>query len=791
MNRYLDWIASRLGFKADRIERYIAASRAALLWERVWPALWPASAIVGLFVAAALFDLFAIVPWEIHALIFSAALAGAGTALYFSFQNIELPSWHDGARRLERSSTLEHRPITERDDVMAAGVGDAYAEALWRAHIKRLLGAIGNLRVALPSPQLKNRDPHALRFIVLFAVVVGFIVAGSDSGRRLMQSLAPDLNSGAPPATLDAWINPPSYTGEAPVYLGRALEKPVSVPVGSALVLRVHGARGRPALSLDPAPDTTPKFTGTGSEYGADYRIAETGDIAVRASNNTLGHWRIIAIPDNPPVIAFAKPPARTERDSIALAFTAGDDYGVTSVRALIRPVKDKKVTLIVDLPLDSVSAKTLTQTVYKDLTENPFAGLDVDITLEAKDGAGQTGQSKAVRFHLPARIFTHPLARALIEQRQNLALGGMRATAKVALTLDALTIAPEHYFQNQTAAYMAIRAAYWGARGARYASDIEHLEDLLWQTALGIEGGGLSLAAEELRRLQALLTQALAQGAPQDVIDQLLQKYQEALNNYLQTLAQNPPQSGAPISPNAKVLSEDDLRALLKAIQQLAQSGARGQAAQMLAMLQSLLENLHMTQGNGQGEGQGSPADKALSDSIRGLGDLMGRQRQLLDKTFREQQGNGDPKDGGAKGLAQQEGKLRDDLQKLQKGLQSKNLDSAGRNMGEAQGGLGARDFDSAGTAERSALDALRAGAGELAKNLMQRSGQPGMGENADPMGRTQGSGGFGDGGVKVPAQSELQRARAILQELRRRAAERGRPKEELDYIDRLLKEF
>jgi hypothetical protein len=43
----------------------------------------------------------------------------------------------------------------------------------------------------------------------------------------------------------------------------------------------------------------------------------------------------------------------------------------------------------------------------------------------------------------------------------------------------------------------------------------------------------------------------------------------------------------------------------------------------------------------------------------------------------------------------------------------------------------------------------------------------------------------------VKIPDQSEMARARAILEELRRRAAERGRPKQELDYIDRLLKEF
>ena len=43
----------------------------------------------------------------------------------------------------------------------------------------------------------------------------------------------------------------------------------------------------------------------------------------------------------------------------------------------------------------------------------------------------------------------------------------------------------------------------------------------------------------------------------------------------------------------------------------------------------------------------------------------------------------------------------------------------------------------------------------------------------------------------MKVPTQSELQRAREHPEELRRRAGERGRPQQELDYIDRLLKQF
>ena len=73
---------------------------------------------------------------------------------------------------------------------------------------------------------------------------------------------------------------------------------------------------------------------------------------------------------------------------------------------------------------------------MFRDLTEHPYAGLDVDITLEATDAAGQTGTSNTVLFKLPARLFSDPLARALIEQRQNLGgLGSAVARGRVLRT--------------------------------------------------------------------------------------------------------------------------------------------------------------------------------------------------------------------------------------------------------------------------------------------------------------------------------------------------------------------
>ena len=45
--------------------------------------------------------------------------------------------------------------------------------------------------------------------------------------------------------------------------------------------------------------------------------------------------------------------------------------------------------------------------------------------------------------------------------------------------------------------------------------------------------------------------------------------------------------------------------------------------------------------------------------------------------------------------------------------------------------------------------------------------------------------------GTVKIPDQSDLARAREILDELRRRSGEATRAQEELEYIERLLRQF
>jgi hypothetical protein len=132
---------------------------------------------------------------------------------------------------------------------------------------------------------------------------------------------------------------------------------------------------------------------------------------------------------------------------------------------------------------------------------------------------------------------------------------------------------------------------------------------------------------------------------------------------------------------------------------------------------------------------------------------------------------------------------------------------------MGDAQGQLGQGNADGAVDSQGRALDALRRGAQSMAQAMQQQQGnQMGMGpggrpggpgragrygppradQQTDPLGRPLRGRDYGDDStVKVPGEIDVQRARRILEELRKRFGEIDRPQLELDYIERLLKDY
>jgi len=72
----------------------------------------------------------------------------------------------------------------------------------------------------------------------------------------------------------------------------------------------------------------------------------------------------------------------------------------------------------------------------------------------------------------------------------------------------------------------------------------------------------------------------------------------------------------------------------------------------------------------------------------------------------------------------------------------------------------------------------------------LDHQEGEENRGQR-DPFGRQSNSGSMSADGTEIPDLIDPQQARKILQEIRRRAAEQQRTREELDYLERLLERF
>jgi uncharacterized protein (TIGR02302 family) len=396
-----------------------------------------------------------------------------------------------------------------------------------------------------------------------------------------------------------------------------------------------------------------------------------------------------------------------------------------------------------------------------------------------------------------------------------------------VADTLSDLRERPQLY-RDDTVAFLGMRLAEERLRLNDDAKSITAVEQLLWDTALRIEDGRMSLAEREMRRLQQELQDALAKNAPDEEIDRLMKELQQALDRYLQALAENmarnPDQYQQPVDPS-KVISSRDLQRMLDQARDLARNGAREQARELLSQLQNMLENLRMAR-PGQMPQQGSSEAQQM---MRGMRDLMQRQQQLLDRSFRAQQQQGQQGRMGQRGqqqggdqqdpnaqlgdaAGQQEGLRRmlgEMMRRLGDGLGDipEPLGRAERAMRDAGEALQRRQPGEAIGPQTEALDQLQQAARDFAQQMQRRmQGQLGN-PNDDAVGATEGqrdqierdplgrpvsnNGTYDQGDVKIPDQNTLQKARAILDELRRRAGERSRPEIELDYIDRLLKRF
>ena len=825
------------------------------LWaERMAQAFWPAWTVLGLTAAGLLLGLHDLLPLRV-----TLGLLGAAGILTLIFVALGARRFHrpvprDAVDRLD--ATLPGQPLAALRDRQAIGAQDAASAAVWRAHRLRMADRLRQARPVAPNPRLAPRDPFALRYLALTGLVIALLF-GSVWRLTSVADLAPgraEAMMGGP--SWEGWIQPPSYTGKPALYLNDITQPELEVPRGSRIQLRLYGEVG--ALSvLDevsgrPLPDTH-----DASAPAQDFEITRSGRLGIEGPGGR--EWAIVALSDNAPRVTADDAPRREQGGQMKLPFSASDDYGVIAGRAEIRldlgavdrrfglaPAPEPREAIVLDLPLPITGNRAeFSESLIEDLSEHPFANLPVEVRLSVEDAARQTGEAAPLSALLPGRRFFDPLAAALIEMRRDL-LWNRDNISRVVPILKAATHRPQDLIRNERA-FLRLRVLIRRMDAQTTDLTAETRDEFaaeLWAIALMVEEGDLESARQRLQRAQDRLDEAIRNGADPSEIDELMQELREALNDYMQELAeeaQRNPDREMSQNLDGMEMTGDQLQEMLDELQRLMEEGRMAEAAELMEMLRQLMENMQITQGPG---GQGGPGSQAMRD----LQDTLRDQQDLSDDSFRElqdqfngpqgqqqgqqegqqgqdgqqgqnqpgpqgQNGEGEGQDG--RGLAQRQRDLRNQLGGINPnslpgegsaaGDRGRDaLDRAGRAMDEAERALREGDLSGALDRQADAMEALREGMrdfGEAMAEERRQEGQADQGEafgradpnsQRDPLGRELGEmGRIGSDRNMLQGEDVYRRAQDLLDEIRRRSGEQLRPEVERDYLRRLLDLF
>jgi uncharacterized protein (TIGR02302 family) len=800
---------------AEALDAALRRSAQAMLTERLLRLGAALATLTLFFLTLSWIGLWGALPVE-------ARITGVGlfgfTALFLIVREAVrgLPRRAAAAARLDAEAEGPLKPAASLDDTLAND--EPASAALWTLHRKRLLAALARTPIAPPHPGLPQRDPYALRAFALVAAVAAAFVAGDEKRARLAAAFDwRVVHRAGPTDRLDAWFEPPAYTGRPPIVLAQQ-SGAVEAPVNSTLRLRPADASVSTDGALAPI-----ETSGDSKERG--FVLAGPARLDLPDGRS----FEVTAIPDRAPRISLLDKPQNNARGTMTLGYQLEDDYGVVSAEAIFERKQDGRRALYepprlpLDLPAGAGGLGEGRATL--DLADSPYGGAKVVMRLVAKDAAGNEGATTPVEVTLPQRRFVKPLARALAEQRRILALNPA-AQGNVRTALDALSLAPDA-FETPSAIHLGLRAARRSLEGKRSDDELRGVADMLWAMALKLEDGDASEAERDLRAAEKALRESIARGDSEEEVAKRTQELRAALDKFLEQVGArpSPPGEERQSAEDADSVTADDLQSMLDEIEQAAKSGDTAQAQKLLDELQDIMENAQTGDSSGEMSAARKARQRQMQKALGEIDQLSRDEQQLRDETFkglqspfeddpRKQRGkSGEAQAGGDAGAEQKRQQaLREKLEQQQDAMKDEageageELDEARKAMKEAEAALGpgGEGRGKAVDAQGRAVDSLRKGADKLAQQ-MRNEGQQGAdgedgkdgkgkgkrsrhGKGRDPLGRSSGGEASTRGKYDPLGLPPAQRAHRVQEELRRRLGQPERPADELDYLQRLL---
>jgi hypothetical protein len=756
--------------------------------ERLAPAFLRVTCLALVFFALTWLGLFDNLTLYAHIIGIVAFITAFILAIY-PLRNYKIPTQSEIIARLDETTGLKHRPLATLQD---KPVGDNKESiALYDAYKARL---VKNL--TLPRPRFNfathHHDPYAMRAIVALLFCSSLFL-----GRESINSAFDFDKTPAKIWRADMWVTPPDYTGLPSKIIFSDSHDQASLKTNHATLEVLKGSK------LFVRGEGLPKFKAVENErlltQSLEFKVTgvpKRGDLP----------FKLTVIDDRAPAITLLDKPKSDDKARLVLSYKIDDDFGASEANATftlpanIREKLSRNPRPVFEMPLLPLALPPQGKgdaTTSHDFGTHPFAGMGLMMSLSAKDALAQTGVTEAVLVDIPRRLFTKPLALALLEERQNIALD-MNLRPKVLRSLEAMMIAPA-VFTPESSVYLGLRTSYARLARARNIAQMQSVVDYLYEIALFIEEGYGSDAEKAYKALQEELKKAMERNAPADEIAQLMQKLREALAKMMAEISKNlksqPKQEGG--QPPSQQFSGQTMQDMLKQIEELMRQGAHEQARRLLEELQRQMAELEQAMKEGrlqmQEGGEGEPSE---------LSDMIQKQQELRDKTFNENR-NGKKSEEDLAGNQEALRKKLDDLKGKgeQNDSQKEGLEQAEREMGNARDALKKGDGKGAMEAQRKALQGLQKGAQkpEQAQGEGQGQGQPNGERGTDPLGRStakEKEGKDGEASAGAEGRSNAQngisageRAGKILDELRKRAGDATRSADERDYIDRLLK--
>ncbi|MCG4259184.1 DUF4175 domain-containing protein [Acetobacter senegalensis] len=620
--------------------------------ERLWPALQPTAGLLGLYCLAGLLRLPQHLPDGLRLVVVAGWLSLCGWRLQRDLSALRPPSRYAVDRRIEHASGLRNQPLATLTDKPAGAVDDGTL-SLWQAHQQRILASLGTLRAGWPNLLPTTAYRRAAAGALLLALVSAGIVAGPTAPGRILAAFIPGRDDpNVPMPHVEAWITPPAYAPDAPVFLGNGRTAP-SVPEGARLTTIVTGLSTHPVVHGANGmvlKDEARQRLDAGN-WKLEVTLDHTGIIRLAGRGRTLAQWPVTVLPDAAPTAKWGPNPGAGKGDwRTRLPYEAAHAYGLASLSVqlhLVHPGRGPTRTLTVPLPL-SGHPKSVKGVVSPDLSEDPWAGEDVTGRVVAQSISGHEGKSQSVTFRLGARVFHSPVARAVLDLRKRYALE-RESRSGTATDLAALGETPgpinDHtgMFLNLTSIVAMLDNADISDETARTGA-----VGLMWDLALDIEdrrnGDDASAQASiDARAAQAAVAQQLRhmrEDGKQDQqareeLEERLKTLKNAIARKMQALAAQAlrDHTAIPDLPGLSRAGDKAFSKLMKQLQNDAANGRSGDALERLQQMEDATERMrNATPQDMAALARQMVAQQKAREQAAALRDLTSKQTSLLD---------------------------------------------------------------------------------------------------------------------------------------------------------------